>query len=155
VFNNTRDSVLLAAVMHGTSNTWGGYIDVYRGHFGGILAFGAVSVMIIIIIVLVFGTTDLSRTCRRNVLELKGDQPDETQLLNEEITQQATPRQGFSGQDVGSPLLVGYFFRNLMVIIVHGMAGIFLLVSILALSQIWREVKRFCCRIRRRRTNIV
>jgi Sec-independent protein translocase protein TatA len=51
-----------------------------------------VSVMIIIIIVLVFGTTDLSRTCRRNVLELKGDQPDETQLLNEEIMQPATPR---------------------------------------------------------------
>jgi hypothetical protein len=52
-------------------------------------------------------------------------------------------------------MLVGHFLRNLMAIIVHGMAGIFLLVSILALSQIWREVKRFCCRIRRRRTNIV
>jgi len=31
VFNNTRGSVLMAAVMHGASNAWGGYIDVYRG----------------------------------------------------------------------------------------------------------------------------
>ena len=55
VFNNTRGSVLLAAVVHGASNAWGGYIDVYRGHFGGILTFMAVSVMVSIIIVLMAG----------------------------------------------------------------------------------------------------
>lgn len=40
VLNNTRGSVLLAAVMHGAGNAWfGGYIGVYRGHFAGILCF--------------------------------------------------------------------------------------------------------------------
>ena len=71
VFNNTRGSVLMAAVMHGASNTWGGYIDVYRGYFGGILTFGAVSLLVSVIIVLVSGATDLSPTNKRNTLELE------------------------------------------------------------------------------------
>ncbi len=72
VFNNTRGSVLLAAVFHGASNAWGGYIDVYRGHFGGILTFIALSVLVSIIIVLIAGPANLSRTNKRNVLALEG-----------------------------------------------------------------------------------
>jgi membrane protease YdiL (CAAX protease family) len=76
VFNNTKGSVLLAAVMHGAGNAWiGGYIDVYRGHFGGVLAFTAVSVIVSIIIVLLAGPANLSRTHKRNVLELGGGEP--------------------------------------------------------------------------------
>ena len=71
VFNNTKGSVLLAAVMHGASNAWGGYIDVFRGHFGGILTFVVVSVLVSIIIVLMAGPTNLSRTNKRNVLALE------------------------------------------------------------------------------------
>ena len=75
IFNNTRGSVLLAAVMHGASNTWGGYIDVYRGYFGGILTFGVVSLLVTIVIVLMAGPRDLSRANKRNVLELEAEQP--------------------------------------------------------------------------------
>jgi uncharacterized protein len=69
VFNNTRGSVLLAAVIHGAVNAWNGYIDVYRGHFGSILAYAAVSVVVSVIIVLIAGPTHLSRTKKRNTLE--------------------------------------------------------------------------------------
>jgi hypothetical protein len=69
VFNNTRGSVLLAAVIHGAVNAWNGYIDVYRGHFSGILTYAAVSVVVSLIIVLLAGPTHLSRTKKRNVLE--------------------------------------------------------------------------------------
>ena len=79
IFNNTGGSVLLAAVMHGASNAWGGYIDVYRGYFGGILTFGVVSVLVSIIIVLIAGARDLSRTNKRNVLVLEGELPGRVQ----------------------------------------------------------------------------
>ncbi len=92
VFNNTKGSVLLAAVLHGANNTWGATIDVYRGHFGGILTFAAVSVLISIIIVLVAGPADLSRINKRNVLELKGGQPDSAQPVTGEVLQTAGPR---------------------------------------------------------------
>lgn len=92
VFNNTKGSVLLAAVLHGASNTWAGYIDVYRGHFGGILTFMAVSVVVSILIVLIAGATDLSRTSKRNVLEPQGGQPDRAQSLQEGVAQPAVPR---------------------------------------------------------------
>jgi membrane protease YdiL (CAAX protease family) len=92
VFNNTRGSVLMAAVMHGASNAWGGYIDVYRGYFGGILTFGAVSVLVTIIIVLIAGATDLSRTNRRSVLALEGEQPDRAQSPEGGVVQPAGPR---------------------------------------------------------------
>jgi uncharacterized protein len=69
VFNNTRGSVLLAAVMHGALNAWNGYIDVYRGHFGGVLSYMVVAVIVSTIIVLIAGPTNLSRTNERNVLE--------------------------------------------------------------------------------------
>lgn len=92
IFNNTRGSVLLAAVMHGASNTWGGYIDVYRGYFGGILTFGAVSLLVTIIIVLVAGPRDLSRTYKRNVLALEGAQPDGAQSPEGGVVQPTGPR---------------------------------------------------------------
>lgn len=69
VFNNTRGSVLLAAVIHGAINAWNGYIVVYRGQFNGILAYAAVQVVVSLIIVLIAGPTHLSRTKKRNVLE--------------------------------------------------------------------------------------
>jgi membrane protease YdiL (CAAX protease family) len=73
VFNNTKGSVLLAAVLHGAGNAWiGGYIDVYRGYFGGVIAFTFVSVIVSIIIVLMAGPVHLSRTNDRNVIELEG-----------------------------------------------------------------------------------
>jgi membrane protease YdiL (CAAX protease family) len=92
VFNNTRGSVLMAAVMHGASNAWGGYIDVYRGYFGGILTFGVVSLLVSIIIVLIAGATDLSRTNRRNVLELEGEQPHRAQSPEGGVVQPSGPR---------------------------------------------------------------
>lgn len=92
IFNNTRGSVLLAAVMHGASNTWGGYIDVYRGYFGGILAFGAVSVLVTIVIVLLAGPTNLSRTNKRNVLELEDAQPGSVQSHEGGVVQPTGPR---------------------------------------------------------------
>ena len=92
VFNNTRGSVLLAAVMHGASNTWGGYIDVYRGYFGGILTFGAVSVLVTIIIVLIAGSRDLSRTNKRNVLEIEDEQPDPAQSSKEGVVEPSGSR---------------------------------------------------------------
>jgi CAAX protease family protein len=70
VFNNTKGSVLLAAVQHGAVNAWNGYIDVYRGHFGGVIAYAVVSAIVSIIIVLLAGRTNLSRANKRNVLEL-------------------------------------------------------------------------------------
>ena len=70
VFNNTKGSVLLAAVLHGAGNAWiGGYIDVYRGYWGGVVSFMVVSVVVSIIIVLVAGPANLSRTNERNVLK--------------------------------------------------------------------------------------
>lgn len=72
VFNNTKGSVLLAAVLHGAGNAWfGGYIDVYRGHMGGIVVFTFVSLIVAAVIVLVAGPTNLSRTNERNALELE------------------------------------------------------------------------------------
>jgi membrane protease YdiL (CAAX protease family) len=70
VFNNTKGSVLLAAVLHGAGNAWmGGYIDVYRGHFGGVATFMVVSVVVSTIIVMVAGPAHLSRRNERNVLK--------------------------------------------------------------------------------------
>jgi membrane protease YdiL (CAAX protease family) len=92
VFNNTRGSVLLAAVMHGASNTWGGYIDVYRGYFEGILTFGAVSVLVTIIIVLIAGPRHLSRSNKRDVLALEGTQPDRARSREGGVAQPIGPR---------------------------------------------------------------
>jgi ascorbate-specific PTS system EIIC-type component UlaA len=89
VFNNTRGSVLLAAVLHGASNAWAGYIDVYQGYFDRVLVFMAVSVLISIIIVLLAGATNLSRTNKRNTLELEDEvgQPDRAHLSKGAVVQ--------------------------------------------------------------------
>ena len=92
IFNNTGGSVLLAAVMHGASNAWGGYIDVYRGYFGGILTFGVVSVLVSIIIVLIAGARNLSRTHQRNVLALEAGQPEGAQSPEGGVVQPSGPR---------------------------------------------------------------
>jgi membrane protease YdiL (CAAX protease family) len=92
VFNNTKGSLLLAAVMHGSLNTWGGYIDVYRGHFGGILTFFIVSVPVSIMIVLLGGATNLSRTYQRNMLELESGEPNRADSQQEGVVQPAGPR---------------------------------------------------------------
>jgi hypothetical protein len=69
VFNNTRGSVLLAAVIHGAGNAFiGEYINVYRGHFWGIITFMVLSWIVSILIVLLAGATNLSRTEARNTL---------------------------------------------------------------------------------------
>ncbi len=70
VFNNTKGSVLLAAVMHGAQNAWiGGYIDVYRGEIGGVIVFTVVMWIVTGIIILVSGPKHLSRTVERQRLE--------------------------------------------------------------------------------------
>ncbi len=89
LFNNTRGSVLLAVVLHGASNAWGGYIDVYRGHFGGILTFGGLTVLVSIIIVLLAGATNLSRINKRNVLVLEGGHSDRAESPKGGIVQPA------------------------------------------------------------------
>ena len=75
VFNNTKGSVLLAAVVHGAVNALNGYIVVYRGYFGGIVAYMVVSAIVSIIIVLLAGPINLSRTKERNVLEPENGSP--------------------------------------------------------------------------------
>jgi uncharacterized protein len=66
-----KGSVLLAAVVHGAGNAWiGGYIDVYRGHFAGVIAFTVVSAIVSVVIVLVAGPANLSRRSEKDVLEL-------------------------------------------------------------------------------------
>jgi membrane protease YdiL (CAAX protease family) len=72
VFNNTKGSVLLAAVLHGAGNAWmGGYIDVYRGYWGGVVTFMIVSVVVSLIIVLISGPANLSRINKSDVLEFE------------------------------------------------------------------------------------
>jgi hypothetical protein len=71
VFNNTKGSVLLAAVVHGAGNTWAGYLDNYRGNFGNMGAFAVVLVVVGVIIVVRVGPEHLSRRHKRNVVELE------------------------------------------------------------------------------------
>ena len=73
VFNNTRGSVLLAAVVHGAGNTWAGYFDNYRGDIGNLWAFALLTLAVAVIVILLAGPENLSRRNKRNVLELEGD----------------------------------------------------------------------------------
>ena len=74
LFNNTRGSVLLASVLHGAGNAWiGGYINVYRSDFGGILTFVAVMVVLSIIIAALAGAKNLSLTNARNMVPPEGE----------------------------------------------------------------------------------
>ena len=59
LFNNTKGSVLLAAIFHGAINAWNDYIDIYRGHMGNLYAYTAVMVIVAIVIVLVFWRREL------------------------------------------------------------------------------------------------
>jgi hypothetical protein len=68
LFNNTKGSVLLAAVAHGAGNAWVGYIDVYRGHLGSLLTFACLQIVVSILIIALAGARNLSRTQERNVL---------------------------------------------------------------------------------------
>jgi membrane protease YdiL (CAAX protease family) len=92
LFNNTKGSVLLAAVFHGASNAWSQYIDVYRGHFDGILVLMGLSVLTTIIIALMAGAKDLSRRYKRNVLVPEGEQLHETHSSKERVVQPANSR---------------------------------------------------------------
>lgn len=76
VFNNTRGSVLLAAVVHGAGNTWGNYLDNYRGDIGNLWAFAILTLAVAIVIVLLAGPEHLSRKNKRNVLEPEVKSPE-------------------------------------------------------------------------------
>jgi len=92
LFNNTKGSVLLAAVFHGASNTWAGYLGMGNSPFGGILTLMALSVLITVFIVVMAGAKDLSRTYKRNVLEIEDGQPETAQSPKEGVVQPADPR---------------------------------------------------------------
>lgn len=93
VFNNTKGSVLLAAVIHGAGNAWLGYIDIFsRSQFGGVATSTVVNVVVSILIVLIAGATNLSRTNRRNVLSLEGEKQDSSQAQKGGVAQTAGPR---------------------------------------------------------------
>ena len=79
VFNNTRGSVLLAALVHGAGNTWAAYLDNYRGDLGNLFALAGVTVAVAVIIVLLAGPENLSRRNERNVLEHEGGEPSRAQ----------------------------------------------------------------------------
>jgi len=87
LFNNTRGSVLLAAVFHGASNTWAGYLGMGNSPFGRIFTLMALSVLITIVIVVMAGAKDLSRTYKRNVLQLDDGQPETAQSSNKGVVQ--------------------------------------------------------------------
>jgi membrane protease YdiL (CAAX protease family) len=73
LFNNTKGSVLLAAVLHGATNAWSGYFGVNKLPFDGILILAIVSALISLIIVATARGNDLSRKFKRNALELEDD----------------------------------------------------------------------------------
>jgi membrane protease YdiL (CAAX protease family) len=75
VFNNTRGSVLLAAVVHGAGNTWAGYLNNYRGDIGNLWAFAGLTLAAALVIILLAGPEHLSRRNRRNVLEPEAASP--------------------------------------------------------------------------------
>jgi len=85
LFNNTKGSVLLAAVFHGASNAWAGYLGMGDIPFGGILTLVAFSVLITTVIAAMAGANDLSRTSKRNVLEIEDGQPDTAQSPKEGV----------------------------------------------------------------------
>jgi membrane protease YdiL (CAAX protease family) len=92
LFNNTKGSVLLAAVFHGASNAWAGYLGMGDVPFGGILTLGGLSVLITAVIVPLAGANDLSRTSKRNVLEIEAGQPDTAQSSKERVAQPSGSR---------------------------------------------------------------
>lgn len=71
LFNNTRGSVLMAAVLHGATNAWSGYFGVNKLPFNGILILAVVSVLISVIIAATAGASELSRKFKRNTLAVE------------------------------------------------------------------------------------
>ena len=70
IFNNTKGSVLLAAVVHGAGNAWiGGYFNVHgqAGMVGNILL-AILMAAFALAIILIAGPTHLSRRTERNTL---------------------------------------------------------------------------------------
>lgn len=65
IFNNTRGSVLLAAVYHGAVNTAASYLDLSPGRLGGMYVYIGMMVAASALIVLVFGPAHLSRSGAR------------------------------------------------------------------------------------------
>ncbi len=62
IFNNTKGSILLVALYHGSINAWNGYINIYRGgSMGGIYAYIVLMVIVSIVIVLIYGVKNLTR----------------------------------------------------------------------------------------------
>lgn len=85
LFNNTRGSVLMAAVLHGATNAWSAYFGVNKLPFNGILILAIVSAMISVIIAGTAGTNELSRRFHRNGLELEDGQAKSTQSSKEGV----------------------------------------------------------------------
>lgn len=92
LFNNTKGSVLLAAVFHGASNTWAGYLSMSKVPFDGLLVLVAVSVLITAIIILMAGANELSHTFKRNVLEIEEGQSDTNRSSKESVLQPSGSR---------------------------------------------------------------
>jgi hypothetical protein len=61
IFNNTRGSVLLAAVYHGAGNAWNGYIDIYRGQIAGPVVYVGLMVVVSIVVIIIYGPASLTR----------------------------------------------------------------------------------------------
>lgn len=75
VFNNTKGSVLLAAVVHGVGNAWiGGYFDIYTqtGMLGNFVMTALMAAASLAIVILA-GPAHLSRAHMRNKLELQSE----------------------------------------------------------------------------------
>ena len=71
LFNNTRGSVLLVAVYHGSMNAWTVYTGAWE-HPSGIFVSFALSALVSIVVVRLFGAQNLSRKHERDVLALEG-----------------------------------------------------------------------------------
>jgi len=85
LFNNTKGSVLMAAVLHGATNAWSGYFGVNELPFNGILILAMVSALISVVIVATAGANELSRRFHRNRLELEDGQAKSTQSSKEGV----------------------------------------------------------------------
>jgi membrane protease YdiL (CAAX protease family) len=70
LFNNTRGSVLIVAVYHGSMNAWTAYTGAWE-HPSGLFTGFALSAIVSIAVVLLFGAQNLSRKHERDVLELE------------------------------------------------------------------------------------
>jgi len=76
IFNNTNGSVLLPAVVHGVGNLWiGGYFDIHgRTGISGSLILTAIMAIASLLIVILAGPVNLSRSKARQKLEVSAAQ---------------------------------------------------------------------------------